>query len=131
MAKKVPKATEDPTRAAEINVGQGEAIPPKEVMALTEALKIVITLKDGRGSIGVQRAGCDPFLLPLPDASLANTIARLPDALVEADARWRAQRQYPKYTRPAPPPRPPTPARAIRVTPARPAASSLQQPSMF
>ena len=114
-------ATEDPTTTV-------EETPP------TESLKIVITLKDGRGSIGVQRAGCDPVLLQLPDAALTNAIARLPEALVAADVQWRERRQYPKYTRPAPPTAPVRPVatpptrRATRVAPTTP---SVETPRMF
>ena len=125
---KIPNATEEPTPPAAVDAGAGEEAPA------TEALKIVITLKDGRGSIGAQRAGCDPFLLSLPDAGLANTLARLPDALAEADARWREQRQYPKYTRPAPPP---APARPVATPSTRsatrgaPSTPGVESPWMF
>jgi hypothetical protein len=128
---KVPKAEEEPTPPAEGNAGEGEEAPPASEAPPPEDLKVVILLREGRGSIGVQRAGCDPFLLPLPDAGLTNAVARLPDALVEADARWREQRQYPKYTRPAPPPRAPAPPRAARTPPARPVAPAVQAPRMF
>lgn len=139
MAKKGPKATAGPPVPAEANVGEGTETSPAEGIPPPEALKIVITLKDGHGCIGIQREGCDPFLLPLPDAGLTNAIARLPEALVEASARWREQPRFPEYQRPVPPPAPPRPAvppvtrtrrGAAPSTPTQP-APAVQAPRMF
>ena len=94
-------------------------------------LKIVISLKGERASIGIQRPGCDPFLLPLPDAGLTNAIARLPEALVEADALWQGRRQNPKYARPAPPPRTPAAPRAARTPPAPAVPAGPTQGDLF
>ena len=116
---KVPKAQEEPTPSAEAAaepeeeedaaVSQEEA-PATPATPPPEYLRVIITLRDGRGSIGLQRFGCDPFLTTTPDADLANALARVPELLAAADGVWQERRQNPKYTRPAP--RPPAPPRA-------------------
>ena len=144
-APKVTKPPEEPTPPAEASNDIGAGLEPaptpvdpnaEEVTPPPEYLRIIITLRDGRGSIGLQHFGYDPVLVPvdlssedaLPEVDLvevpahvAQALAQVPAALAQAEARWREWRQNPKYTRPAPPPRAPTPARAAR-TPARPAA---------
>ena len=141
MAKRVPKATEDPTTPTEVSAGVEAGMEPAPTPEATppEYLKVVIILREGRSSIGVQRAGCDPVLQHLPEAGLANAIARLPEVLAEAGARWREQPRFPVYQRPAPPP----PRRvgaapaitrlrrgAAQTTPAQP-APEVQAPRMF
>ncbi len=102
--------------------------------------RVVITLTRGNGFIGIQAAECDPFFasvaLATPEtdgegatSALDQVLVRLPEALAEAQARWRDRARNPTHDRPAPrvqpaSPRTTTPARTGRQTP----NSSAQQP---
>lgn len=139
---KVPKTEEGPIPPAEGNASAEaglEPAPTPETTPTTENLKIVITLKGDRGWIGVQREGCDPYLVTMTDAELDKAFALIPEMLAEATARWREQPRFPAYQRPAPPPAAPRPAtppvtrarRGAAQTPPAPPAPVVQAPRMF
>ena len=125
--RRVPIPTEEPTAA----VGAEEEASPAAAPPPPEYLRVIITLRDGRGSIGVQRFGCDPYMATMTDAELANALALVPELLAAADGIWQERRQNPKYTRPAPPPRPPAPPRAARTPPAPAAPAGPQMTPLF
>ncbi len=133
---KVPKAPEEPTPPAEASAEPEEEEEAPATAATTAApppeyLRVIITLRDGRGSIGLQRFGCDPFLTTTPDADLPNALARVPELLAAADGVWQERRQNPKYIRPAPAPRPPATPRAARTAPAPAAPAGPTQNNLF
>lgn len=131
MAKKVPRATEDPTNPVEVNADKGEQTPP------TEALKIIIQLRPPNVMIGVSQPGKDPHLVSLEMAKvqdLEQVLTEVAGIVAIARARWEAEPQYPKYTRPAAPPAPVRPGatpptrRSPRVASSTP---SVERPRMF
>ena len=128
---KVPRAQEEPTPPAEASAGAQEEAPTTPATPTPEYLRVIITLRNGRGSIGLQRFGCDPFLTTTPDTDLANALARVPELLAAAEGIWQERRQNPKYTRPAPPPRPPAAPRAARAAPAPAAPAGPEQNNLF
>ena len=94
-----------------------------------ESLKIVIVIKDGRGSIGVSSPGRDPHIVTLEMASaesLDQVLAEIPGIVEIARLRWLTAPQNPKYQRP-PPPRPAAAARAPRAARAAPAQTQPAQ----
>ena len=88
-------------------------------------IKVVIALKDGRGSIGVSAPECDPFFT-IHEGGLEEAIARLPDIVRQAQERWAASPRYPKSTLA------PEPAAApVRSATETKQPASSPQPKMF
>ncbi len=109
-------APRDPL-AAEANLQERaeptEPAPPASAEPETEAtpsneadeLKLVVSIRAGRSTIGVQRPASDPHLESDGALDLATLLERIPGVLERAQARWRDAPQYPGYVRPAPPAR--------------------------
>ena len=93
--------------------------------------KVVLGWKDGMGSIGVSAEGCDPYFKIAAVPSIEDLAPLIPEALVEAQARWSEGEQHPEYKRPEPP----APERAPRSTTssrrATPAPKPEQSPKLF
>ena len=85
-----------------------EAGEPADAEAETDAseeLKVVVSIKGGRATIGVQQPSSDPHIESFDDADLSG-LAQEPPAVVErARARWEEAPKHPAYARPAPPAR--------------------------
>ena len=101
-----------------------------------EVKKVVFSISTEGASIGVELEGCDPYILWLPGASLAEATSRyLPRALREARERFGTEHRYPPYQ--APPGTAPAPAPRTTRTPGRPkpAPPSVQpdatRPTLF
>ncbi len=91
--------------------------------------KVVMGWKDGTGSIGISSEGCDPYFKVAAAASIDELIPLLPEALIEAQARWNEGEQHPEYKRPDPPaPEPRATRSAGRQTPV---AKPDQSPKLF
>ena len=70
-----------------------------------EDLKVVVSIKGGRATIGVQRSESDPHIESFDDADLS-WLAQEVSAVVErARARWEDEPKHPAHARPAPPAR--------------------------
>ena len=73
-----------------------------EQPATAEELKMVMSIRDGRAIVGVQRTGADPHIEAFEDRDVP-ALAREVTAVVErARARWQESPKYPAHTRPAP-----------------------------
>lgn len=72
---------------------------------LKDNLKIVMVFKNGRTSIAVQEADCDP-VMELLTGTLEEALSHIPSVLDRARERWRQSPRYPKSSivPPAPPP---------------------------
>ena len=68
-------------------------------------LKVVLEELDQGMMVGIQARGCDPLISVLPDATLEDALARVPELVAQARERWAQQPQYPAYQRPPEPPR--------------------------
>ena len=67
-----------------------------------EDLKVVVSIKGGRATIGVQRPSSDPHVESFEEADL-NGLAREISAVAErAKAKWQETPKHPAYVRPAP-----------------------------
>ena len=70
-----------------------------------EDLKVVVSIKGGRATIGVQRPSADPHIETFDDRDLTGLAQEVPAVTERARARWEDQPKHPAYARPAPPAR--------------------------
>ena len=68
-----------------------------------EDLKVVVSIKDGRAAIGVQRPSADPHIETFDDHDLPGLAQEVLAVTERARARWKDQPRHPAYARPAPP----------------------------
>ena len=92
-------------------------------------VKVVVTVKDGKGTIGVKSPNCDPIVVSAEgDVDTLLTMAR--DVVSEARQRWQDNPLYPKFEGQLPSqaqrPQPATRTRASRTT-----QPSTQQTRLF
>ena len=70
-----------------------------------DELKVVVSIKGGRATIGVQRPSSDPHIESFDDLDLSGLAREVPAVVEKAKARWEEEPRYPAYERPAPPAR--------------------------
>ena len=73
--------------------------------AQADELKVVVSIKGGRGVIGVQRPSSDPHVETFDDANLSGLAQEVPAVTERARAKWQETPKHPAYARPAPPAR--------------------------
>ena len=66
-----------------------------------EDLKVVVSIKEGRAIIGVQRPSSDPHIESFDDRDLSALTQEVPAVIERARARWEDEPRYPAYERPA------------------------------
>ena len=71
----------------------------------SEDLKVVVSIKGGRPTIGVQRPSSDPHIESFDDPDLAGLTQEVPAVIERARAKWEDEPKYPAHERPAPPAR--------------------------
>ena len=93
--KQVPsnKAVQDPQGSAD----GGTDIAP------SDDLKVVVSVKGTRATIGVQRPSADPHIETFEDHDLPGLAQAVPAVTERARARWVEAPRHPAYQRPAPP----------------------------
>ncbi len=69
----------------------------------SDDLKIVVSIKGGRATIGVQRPSADPHIETFDDHDLTALAQEVPAVTERARARWEETPKHPTYERPAPP----------------------------
>ena len=70
-----------------------------------DEIKLVVSIRAGRSTIGVQRPSSDPHLESDTALDLTTLLGRIPEVIERAQARWRETPRHPGYARPAPPAR--------------------------
>ena len=70
-----------------------------------EDLKVVVSIKDGRATIGVQGASSDPHIEIFDDWDLSGLTQEVLAVTERAKAKWEDEPRYPAHARPAPPAR--------------------------
>ena len=70
-----------------------------------EDLKVVVSIKGGRATIGVQRPASDPHIESFDDPDLSGLTQEVPAVVERARAKWEDEPKYPAHERPAPPAR--------------------------
>ena len=102
----VPAGPEPPARAEPTETQPASAAEPEAEATPSDAadeLKLVVSIRAGRSTIGVQRPASDPHLESDNALDLTTLLGRIPGVLERAQARWRDAPQRPGYVRPAPP----------------------------
>ena len=93
------EAKEETAGAPEGSEDAGEQAGPPE------DLKVVVSIKEGRAIIGVQRPSSDPYIESFDDPDLAGVTQEVPAVIERARARWEHAPKHPAFERPAPPAR--------------------------
>jgi len=102
----------------------------KVAISLDE-LKVVISLKGDKASVGVQAPECDPAFFTV-DGDLKAAIKAVPKLVEEAKTRWAQSKLNPKCETPPPAPPPVSTASGASTSrSAKPAAQASPQPHMF
>ena len=70
-----------------------------------EDLKVVVSIKGGRATIGVQRPASDPHIESFDDGDLSGLTQEVSAVIERARAKWEDEPKYPAHARPAPPAR--------------------------
>ena len=65
-------------------------------------LKVVVSVKDGRATIGVQQPSSDPHIESLDNREVSELAQEVPAVLERARARWEGAPKHPAYERPTP-----------------------------
>ena len=89
-------AAEEPDAGDEPTLAETEA---------TEELKVVLSIKGSRATIGVQRPAADPHIESFDDPDLFGLADQFPAVVARARARWEEEPMHSAYDRPAPPAR--------------------------
>ena len=75
-----------------------------EEASQSEELKVVVSIKGNRATIGVQRPSADPYIETFKDQDLSRLAQKVDEVNERAQARWEEGPKYPAYRRPVPAP---------------------------
>ena len=101
----------DGETAEEPDVADGGGVRPAQgETETTEELKVVVSIRGDRATIGVQQPSADPHIESFDDLDLAGLALEVPAVIERARARWEDEPRYPAHERPAPPAPTPDPA---------------------
>ena len=70
-----------------------------------EDLKVVVSIKGGRATIGVQQPSSDPHIESFDDLDASGLAREVPAVVERARTKWEDEPKYPAHERPAPPAR--------------------------
>ena len=73
-----------------------------ENAASPEELKVVLSIRGGRATIGVQQPSSDPHIESFDDPDLFGLADEFPAVVAKARARWEEEPRYPAYEKPVP-----------------------------
>ena len=74
---------------------------PEKEASPSEDLKVVVSIKDGRATIGVQRPSSDPHIEPVDGLDLSGLTQEVLAVVERARAKWEDEPKYPSHERPA------------------------------
>ena len=103
----VPDEPEGGGETAQDEQGSGEADEQAagEETEASEDLKVVMSIKGGRATIGVQQSSSDPHIETFDDLDVSGLTQEVSAVVERARARWEDAPKHPAYARPAPPAR--------------------------
>ena len=81
--------------------GEGQAVGDET--GSSEDLKVVVSIKDGRATIGVQQPSSDPHIESFEDYDLSGLAQETLAVVERARAKWEDEPKHPAHERPAPP----------------------------
>ena len=70
-----------------------------------EDLKVVMSIKGGRATIGVQQPSSDPHIETFDDSDLSGLTQEVPAVIERARVKWEDEPKHPAHEKPAPPAR--------------------------
>ena len=97
-------ANEDAERDPQGSGDAGEQAA-EDATEASEDLKVVVSIKGGRATIGVQRTSSDPHIESFDDLDESGLTREVSAVIERARARWEDAPKYPAHERPAPPAR--------------------------
>ncbi len=98
---------------------------------MSDELKVVISLKGDKASVGVQAPECDPVFFGL-EGDLGAILSGVPGFVEEAKTHWETTKLYPKCETPLPSQEKPVAATSRASTGSRSQKQAPKaQPSMF
>ena len=71
----------------------------------SEDLKVIVSIKGGRATIGVQQPSSDPHIESFDDHDPSELAQEVPAVIERARVKWEDEPKYPAHERPAPPAR--------------------------
>ena len=80
------------------DVAEQQAGPPED-------LKVVVSIREGRATIGVQRPSSDPHIESFDEPDPSELVREVSAVIERASARWEEAPKYPAHARPASPAR--------------------------
>ena len=86
--------------------GSDDVGEPADAEAQTDApeeLKVVVSIRGGSATIGVQRPSTDPHIESFDDRDISGLAQEVTAVTERARARWEETPKHPAYERPAPP----------------------------
>jgi hypothetical protein len=83
----------------------GGAQPAQGETEPTEELKVVVSIRGDRATIGVQQPSADPHIESFDDSDLPGLTQEVPAVIDRARAKWEETPKHPAHERPAPTPR--------------------------
>jgi len=89
--------------------------------APAQELKVVVSIRGDRATIGVQRPSADPHIESFDGLDLSGLAQQVAAVAERAQARWEEEPKFPAHERPAPP------ARRQRQRRQEPAQASLEE----
>ena len=84
---------------------QGSDDAGDEAASTEDDLKVVVSFKGGRATIGVQKPSSDPHIETFDDLDESGLTQEVSAVIERARARWEDSPKHPAYARPAPPAR--------------------------
>ena len=78
---------------------------PGDETGSSEDLKVVVSIKDGRATIGVQQPSSDPHIESFDDPDVSGLTQQVSAVVERARAKWEEAPKHPAHERPAPPAR--------------------------
>ena len=97
-------ANEDAAQDPEGSAPAGEQAVGDETGS-SDDLKVVVSIKGGRATIGVQQPASDPHIETFDDRDLSGLTQEVLAVIERARARWEDDPKHPAHARPAPPAR--------------------------
>ena len=93
------------TAQDEQGTGDADEQAAGEEPEASEDLKVVVSIKGSRATIGVQQPSSDPHIETFDDLDVSGLTQEVSAVVERARAKWEDAPKHPAYARPAPPPR--------------------------
>ena len=100
-----PDGGKQETAHDEQGTGDADEQAAGEETATAEDLKVVVSIKGGRATIGVQQPSSDPHIETFDDLDVSGLAQEVLAVVERARARWEDAPKHPAHIRPDPPAR--------------------------